>query len=128
MATGQAVMTLNTEDTIWGLTYGPDGRYLVTCDDNATATVWDVSTGTFVITLTGHSAAENTAYSPGDGRYLAIAWGEGTAMVVDAETWATVHTLAGHTRAVYSIAYSPDGRSIASGSTDQTVRRYLARF
>jgi WD40 repeat protein len=75
-----------------------------------------------VITLTGEPAAEKAAYSPGDGRYLAIAWGDGAATVVDTKTWATVHTLAGHTRAIYSIAYSPDGRSLATSSTDRTVR------
>jgi WD40 repeat protein len=29
---------------------------------------------------------------------------------------------------VTSVEYSPDGKFIASGSTDQTMRRYLARF
>jgi WD40 repeat protein len=30
--------------------------------------------------------------------------------------------LTGHTGAVYGVAFAPDGRTLATGSTDQTVR------
>ena len=33
-----------------------------------------------------------------------------------------IHTLTGHTDFVRSVAFSPDGKTLASGSTDNTVR------
>ena len=40
----------------------------------------------------------------------------------DVATGKLVETLKGHSAAVQAVAFSPDGRTLASGSTDQTVR------
>ena len=59
-------------------------------------------------------------YSP-DGTLLAVASGIGV-WLYDTATLREVTLLTGHTGLVKSIAFSPDGRTLASGSSDSTVR------
>ena len=59
-------------------------------------------------------------YSP-DGSLLAVASGIGI-WLHDAATFQEVALLTGHTDLVNSVAFSPDGRTLASGSSDSTVR------
>ena len=59
-------------------------------------------------------------YSP-DGTLLAIASGIGI-WLHDTTTLQEVALLTGHTGFVNSVAFSPEGRTLASGSSDNTVR------
>jgi serine/threonine protein kinase len=38
------------------------------------------------------------------------------------QNWRLVHTLKGHSNSVYSVAISPDGQTLASGSSDNTIK------
>ena len=60
------------------------------------------------------------AYSP-DGTRLAVAGGIGI-WLYDTATHQEVALLTGHTGGVWSVAFSPDGSTLASGSSDNTVR------
>ena len=44
----------------------------------------------------------------------------------EAATGKLLSTLQGHTGEVYSVAWSPDGKTLASGSSDQTVKLWEA--
>ncbi len=39
-----------------------------------------------------------------------------------ATTWQVIGTLSGHPSWVYSVAFSPDGKTLASGSSDTTIK------
>jgi serine/threonine protein kinase len=38
------------------------------------------------------------------------------------QNWRLVHTVKGHSNSVYSVAISPDGQTLASGSSDNTIK------
>ena len=114
---------------VGSVTYSPDGRTLASTDYwSGTVTLWDAHTGRHIRTLTGRSMGiPSLAYSP-DGLTLACSdyqgvrlWHVGTGKHIG---MLTGHTATGHYGSVRhnSIVYSPDGETIASGSSDGTVR------
>ena len=106
--------------------------------------LWDAATGEYQVTLKGHGKVPDSripnqsgiAFSP-NGEILASGSGDGTIRLWDAKTTARdsfLHglrgalfghhkaTLKGHTYHVLSVAFSPDGQTVASSSSDKTVR------
>ena len=63
---------------------------------------------------------EEITYSP-DGNRLAVAGSIGV-WIYNAHTGEELALLTGHTSRVYSVAFSPDGKTLASGSSDTTIR------
>jgi WD40 repeat protein len=99
----------------------PDGRRIVSGSSDNTVAVWDLETGSRLLTLAGHQdRVYSVAVSP-DGRRIVSGSDDQTAAVWDLETGARLHTLSGHEGPVSSVAVSPDGRRIVSGSWDKTA-------
>ena len=135
--------------------FSPNGRTLASLristssGSEADIQLWDAVTGGYQVTLEGHREApdqripprSSLAFSP-NGEILASGGGDKTIRLWNAQTTARdsfFHrlrgaifghhkaVLRGHTDHVLSVAFGPDGETIASGSSDQTVRLWDVR-
>ncbi|KAJ6070716.1 hypothetical protein N7467_012035 [Penicillium canescens] len=82
----------------------------------------EVTWGSELQILEGHSSwVWSVIFSP-DGRLLASGSSDGTIRLWDTVTGALQETLNGHSDSVYAVAFSPNDRLLASGSSDKTIR------
>ncbi len=104
-----------------GLSFSPDGKFLLSAHNENGLYLWDVETKKKVKIIEGASIT-CAVYSP-DGR-LALAGNSinGSITLRSIATGEALATLSGHTGAVNSIAFSKDGKLAVSGSSDKTLK------
>ncbi len=119
---------LISDVTPTSLALSPDGSLLVTGGRDIpqspqdTVTIWQVSDGSKLQTMIGHSEWVNAVdYSP-TGELVASGSDDMTVRLWRVEQATEALALLGHSAPVTTVAFSPDGQVLASGSLDGTVR------
>jgi WD40 repeat protein len=101
-------------------------RLAVRSRDLTASSIWDVATGTNVLTLRDSAHGFNAlAFSPDpEGRWLASGGLDSTVKVWDARTGICLHTFRGHQDKVRRLQFVrlPEGLHLVSASSDQTVK------
>ncbi|MCB8762421.1 hypothetical protein L2E68_19215 [Planktothrix agardhii 1029] len=113
--------TLGHSGSVNSVAISPDGQILVSGSDDKTITIWDLSTGQELRTLTGHSESVNSVAISPDGQTLLSGSRDNTIKIWQLSTGEELRTLTGHSESVNSVAISPDGQILVSGSDDKTI-------
>jgi WD40 repeat protein/serine/threonine protein kinase len=107
----------STFGRMWSASFSPDGRQIVTTDDQ-NAQLWDAQSYRLLATLPHGDAVYQAVYFS-DGTQIATACGDGTVRIWDAASGAQLRRLTpkrlGKDRARYGrVAASPDGKLVAA--------------
>jgi WD40 repeat protein/predicted Ser/Thr protein kinase len=99
----------------------PDGEILASAVKNS-INLFELRTGQYIRTLSGHSHWVNSvAFSP-DGQVIASGSWDNSIKLWQVQTGRKLRTLSGHASSVNSVAFSPDGQVIASGGSDNSIK------
>jgi len=102
---------------------------LISLGEDKTIRFWDIRSGELLRTLRGESddgpvGKLYTGDLSGDGRWLAVGGflPDHGVRVIEVESGEIAAILTGHTNTIHSLSFSDDGQSLATGSSDTTVR------
>ncbi len=121
------VAVLNHSGVVWGATYSPDGRRILSWSDDKTLRLWDAATGAAIGEPMRHKGPVHGALYSSDGRRI-LSWSDDkTPRLWDAATGAAIDEPMPHEMLVNGALYSPDGGRILSWSLDGTLKLWDAR-
>ena len=118
---GELQQTIDAAVGLNSISFSPDSRYLAFVGNPSTSQVWDLERNEPIPGFPRLAGAYSTVFS-GDGQRVFVGLADGTVHVIDLATGAELRTLKPHSGYVWLLALSPDGRTIASGSSDGSVR------
>ncbi|MFH0901184.1 MAG: protein kinase [Pseudomonadota bacterium] len=107
------------------LVFAPNGQLFYVARDGAVRR-WDAKTGVGQTLIKEPNSLYALAYCPAN-RYLAVGGFERTIRLVHADTGEVVTTLHGHQDVTTATSFSPDCQTLASSSTDMSVRLWDLR-
>ena len=112
------------DSIVWGLTFSPDGRWLVSTHGDGAVLVWNITERKREAGLSAHSdAVRAVAYSP-DGQRMASAGEDRSVIVWDAASGRKEAVLLGHQTRVIGVVFSPDGEWLVSSDQDSYLIRW----
>jgi len=101
------------------VTFSHDGTKLATGDWDGMTTVWDVATGTELVTFDKMDYVSSVVFSP-NGKFLAAGTRNGKGVLWDIDTGKARWTIS-HEDYISSVVFSPDGLLLATASWDSTA-------
>ena len=112
------------------LAFSPDGKRILTGQDDKKVRLRDVQSGTTLHTFAGHTNGVNAvAFSP-DGKRALTGSYDKTARLWDLESGKQLHLFEAHAAAAFAgvaVAFSPDGSQAATCAADKMVRFWDVR-
>ncbi|HXY32892.1 MAG TPA: c-type cytochrome domain-containing protein [Planctomycetaceae bacterium] len=113
-------------DTIYGVDFSRDGKYLASCAADKFVKIFETRTGKQVRSLEGHAHQVLAVSWKADGSLLASAGADNQIKVWNLETGEQQRSIASHSKQVTSIQFIGTSFNIVSASGDKTVRLHQA--
>jgi WD40 repeat protein len=118
--TFQEIHTIANGSSSYNIAYSPDGTKLASGFNESSVVIWDVASGSALLTLDGHkNFITGVAFSP-DGAILATGASEEPIKLWDAASGQELRTLA--ESAGYPFVFSPDGSIIATVIGEKSIK------
>ncbi len=112
---------IETFSSILSVTISPDDQLLATSDIYGEIRLWDVATGTPLLTCEGHTSwVGSLRFSP-DSKILVSGSFDNTVRLWDIQTGECLQTLHKDNIAIHEVAFSPDGQMLACACDNHTV-------
>ncbi|KAG0055098.1 Transcription initiation factor TFIID subunit 5 [Gryganskiella cystojenkinii] len=107
---------------VFGASFSPDNKYLITCSEDKTARLWSTNTLTNVVCYKGHNyPVWDVDFGP-QGFYFATASHDRTARLWSCDQIYPLRIFAGHMSDVDVVKFHPNSKYLVTGSSDKTAR------
>lgn len=115
--TGKEMMVFEHTDSVYGVVFSRDGRYLATSSKDHTAKLFDTISGTELTTVIHKGEVRTLAFSP-DGRWLATGSLDKSVKVIDTATGEEMQQKIEAGGEIRFVTFSFDGQLLAIASQD----------
>ena len=121
---GPAVRILADQDKnpVWAIAVTPNGRTIVSGNNDGTIHLLDKRHGKILKVLGGHLGPVWSVAVSRDGRTIASGGADGTIKLWNLYSGKLIRTWEGQQEGVFSVVFSPDGRALASVGKDKTFK------
>jgi WD40 repeat protein/class 3 adenylate cyclase len=119
------VKSYNHPGIVWSVSFSPEGKYMLTGNDDTTATLWDVQSGQVVRQFTGHTDEILVARFSADEKTVLTTSLDGSIRTWNTATGQEVHRIVTETPRRFAV-FSHDGKTIFTSTEDKTIRRWDA--
>jgi len=109
-------------DTVFGVSFSPDGTKLATCAADKFVKVFDVPSGKFVKAFEGHTHHVLDVAWKADGKVLASAGADNVIKVWDYDKGEQLRTFGNHNKQITRLVFKGKTAEVLTCSGDQTVR------
>ncbi|KAG0677385.1 Transcription initiation factor TFIID subunit 5, partial [Pichia californica] len=115
---------------VYGLSFSPDGHYLLSSSADSTVRLWSLDTYSALVSYKGHGGAGGSSSPVWDvqfsplGHYFATASHDQTARLWSCDHIYPLRIFAGHLNDVDIVRFHPNGTYLFTGSSDKTVRMW----
>lgn len=121
---GSARRLVGHSGAVYGVSFAPNMRTLLSCSEDHTVRLWSLDTYTSLVCYRGHTEPVwDVAYGP-FGHYFATASHDQTAMLWSTDHIYPLRIFAGHMSDVECVTFHPNGIYVLTGSADKTVRMW----
>ncbi|KAI8332903.1 WD40-repeat-containing domain protein [Chlamydoabsidia padenii] len=111
-------------NSVYGVSFSPDNKYLISCSADKTARLWSTQTFTNLVIYKGHNyPLWDVEFGP-FGFYFATASHDRTARLWSCDQIYPLRVFAGHLSDVDVVKFHPNSKYVVTGSSDRTARMW----